>query len=167
MNEKKWKILNSILMIANGVICIMFSEKLLYALPTICGLVMVIKGLIGIVRGINNRDYASLERVGLERAIVVLLVGIGIIVRQGNALFIVGVFWGLYGLRKAADYLNEGLYRRYNNERYIRLILKAIAESVLSIILIFDPYTSIGHHVVILGVELILDSVLEMLPDNE
>lgn len=167
MNDKICKRLNSILVIANGVICIMFSEELLYLLPVICALVIVIKGAVGTVRGIQNKDHISLDSKGLEQSIVLLALGIGMLIKQEKDLFIVGIFWGLHGLKKSSEYLNEAFYNHYRKKRYFTLLLKSVVEFVLSIMLIFDPYTNIGHHVVILGIELILDSVFELLPDRE
>ena len=85
----------------------------------------------------------------------------GIIIRQSDALFIVGVFWGLEGLNKATNYLNEGLYYFTRKEKFIFPMSKAIIEFVLSSILIFDPFSKIAEHVVILGLELVLEGVSE------
>ena len=59
-----------------------------------------------------------------------IAIGIGIIIRQSDALFIVGVFWGLEGLNKATNYLNEGLYYFTRKEKFIFPMSKAIIEFV-------------------------------------
>lgn len=163
MNKKIWKKISSMMVIANGAICLAFSENLINFLPMICGVVLIFKGLIMFIQGIRDKDYDSLEGIGLERSIVILAVGIGILVKQQDALFIVGVFWGLHGLNSAASYLNEALYYRKRKGKFMHLIIEAAIEFVLSLILIFDPITNIGHHIVILGIELIIDGTFELL----
>ena len=52
-----------------------------------------------------------------------LNIAIGIFIRQNDAIFIVGVFWGLSGLNKAANYLNEALYYFYKKSLFLQIVL--------------------------------------------
>ena len=116
-----------------------------------------------LIEGIRAKDYATLEGKKFERAIVIIAIGIGIIIRQSDALFIVGVFWGLEGLNKATNYLNEGLYYFTRKEKFIFPMSKAIIEFVLSSILIFDPFLvniNLFVEVVISVIYFALDSAL-------
>lgn len=167
MKNKSLKIISSILSIANGILFIMFSEHILNYLPTISGLIMIVSGIVGFIAGIKNKDYSSIEQKGMEKSIVVFVIGVGILIRQENALFIVGIFWGLHGLVKATNYLNVALYHISRKEKFLADLCKWIVEFVLSVILIFDPFSSVGHHIVILGVEIILDTVLDLLSEGK
>ena len=120
--------ISAILIILNGVICIVNHQQIYKWIPSLCGAILLIKGII---------------------------------IRQSDALFIVGVFWGLEGLNKATNYLNEGLYYFTRKEKFIFPMSKAIIEFVLSSILIFDPFSKIAEHIVILGLELVLEGVSE------
>ena len=140
--------ISAILIILNGVICIVNHQQIYKWIPSLCGAILLIKGIIMLIEGIRANDYATLE-------------GIGIIIRQSDSLFIVGVFWGLEGLNKATNYLNEGLYYFTRKEKFIFPMSKAIIEFVLSSILIFDPFSKIAEHIVILGLELVLEGVSE------
>ncbi|MDO5516161.1 MAG: hypothetical protein Q4F66_01325 [Clostridium sp.] len=161
MKRNYWSIASSIFAILNGVICILFTEDVLNFLPTICAIAMMSIGVTRFISGLKNKDYLSLEQVDMEKSIVIFIVGIGVMIRQENALFIVGVFWGLHGLLKASNYLNEALYYMSIKEKFLVSLFKAVIELILSIILIFDPFSSIEHHIVILGVEIIMDTILE------
>ena len=147
--------ISAILIILNGVICIVNHQQIYKWIPSLCGAILLIKGIIMLIEGIRAKDYATLEGKKFERAIVIIAIGIGIIIRQSDALFIVGVFWGLEGLNKATNYLNEGLYYFTRKEKFIFPMSKAIIEFVLSSILIFDPFSKIAEHIVILGLEYI------------
>ena len=136
--------ISAILIILNGVICIVNHQQIYKWIPSLCGAILLIKGIIMLIEGIRAKEYATLEGKKIERA-----------------LFIVGVFWGLEGLNKATNYLNEGLYYFTRKEKFIFPMSKAIIEFVLSSILIFDPFSKIAEHVVILGLELVLEGVSE------
>ncbi|MDD3165719.1 MAG: DUF308 domain-containing protein [Oscillospiraceae bacterium] len=161
MKRKRLRQARAVLAIGNGVICIAFASHIYRLLPTICGLILLASGCLRLIEGIRNKDYASLEQVGMERAIVMMAVGVGVLVKQQNALFVVGVFWGLAGLRKASNFLNEALYYMYQKEKYAPELMKCILSAALSMLLIFDPFGKIGVHIVILGVEMIVDTLIE------
>lgn len=154
--------INAILIILNGIICLIFHNHILNLLPTLCALVIILEGLVQFVEGIKNKDYASLEKINLEKSIVFMAIGIGILFRQNNALFIIGIFWGLSGLSKATHSLNVTLYNIFHKEKFLLTAVKSILEFSLSLLLIFDPYHSVGHHVIILGLELLLEGCSEL-----
>ena len=161
MKVRNLDYISSSLGIINGLICIIYEDKLLPLLPWICGGILLIKGLIQFFEGYTNRDYDSLEKTNMEKSFILIAIGIGILIKRSDALFIIGMFWGLHGLTKSSNYLNLALYKFYNKDRWILILLKAIIEFVLSIILVFDPFGKLGHHITILGLELIFDGVME------
>ena len=149
MKKQIWDYISTILIIINGIICIIYHEEMIGWLPSICAIVLLIKGTIKMIEGIKEKDYASLEEKKLERSIVIIAVAIAILIQRENALVVVVIFWGLSGLNKSANYLNEAL--------------KAIIEFTLSILLIFDPLGKATEHILILGFELIIEGVFEMI----
>lgn len=164
MSKLKHRILertSAILGIVNGLICILYGEKLLVLLPFICGAILLMKGIIQCIEGIKDKDYQDLDKTNLEKSFILIAVGIGILIKRNDALFVVGMFWGLHGLIKSAGYLNVALYNFCNKERWIGLLIKAVVEFGLSLVLVFDPFGKLGHHITILGLELILDGVIE------
>lgn len=163
LKHRKLESLSAILVIANGLICITYGEKLLFLLPYICGAILLIKGIIQCIEGIKDEDYKDLNKTNLEKSFILIAVGIGILIKRSDALFVVGMFWGLYGLIKSASYLNVALYNFCNQGRWIGLLVKAILEFGLSLVLVFDPFGKIGHHITILGLELICDGAIEWL----
>ena len=167
MKKRIWDYISAILVILNGVICIFYYEEVYKLVPTICSLVLLLKGIIMMIKSIKEKDYTSLEGKKFERSIILIAIAIGIFIRQNDAIFIVGVFWGLSGLNKAANYLNEALYYFYKKEKYILIFIKSIVEFVLSFILIFDPFSKIVEHLAILGLELVLEGTLELVSLNK
>ena len=130
MKDKQLEYISSSLIILNGLICIIYGEKLLPLLPIICGGILLLKGLIQFIEGIRDKDYNSLEKTNLEKSFILIAIGAGILIKRSDALFIVGMFWGLHGLIKFANYLNIALYNFCNKEKWIIILIKAIVEFV-------------------------------------
>ena len=167
MSNKQLSKISSILLIINGLICLAFTDHVLNLLPTICGVIILIKGVIQFFQGIRDKDYASMEQVNLEKSIVSIAIGIGILIKQDEALFIVGVFWGLSGLLKSVNYFNEILYNIVNKGKYALLSVRTIVEFILSLILIFDPFKNVAHHIIILGLDLLLEGGIELIAKDK
>lgn len=163
LKNKQLECISSSLVILNGLICLIYGEKLLPLLPIICGGILLLKGLIQFIEGIINKDYNSLEKTNLEKSFISIAIGLGVLVKRSDALFIVGMFWGLHGLIKSANYLNIALYNFCNKDKWLIILIKAIVEFGLSFILIFDPFGKLGHHIVILGLELVFDGTVEFI----
>ena len=160
MKKQIWDYISTILIIINGIICIIYHEEMIGWLPSICAIVLLIKGTIKMIEGIKEKDYASLEEKKLERSIVIIAVAIAILIQRENALVVVVIFWGLSGLNKSANYLNEALY--YFSKKKGGF-LPLIIEFTLSILLIFDPLGKATEHILILGFELIIEGMFEMI----
>ncbi|MGN0973848.1 MAG: DUF308 domain-containing protein [Bacilli bacterium] len=163
LKDKQLEYISSILTILNGLICIIYGEKLLILLPIICGSILLLKGLIQFIEGIKNKDYNSLEKTNLEKSFILIAIGLGILIKRSDDLFIVGMFWGLNGLIKASNYLKVALYNFCNKEKWITILIKSIIEFGLSLMLIFNPFGKLEHHIFILGVELIFDGSIEFI----
>lgn len=163
MKRKNLNYIMCFFILINGLICVIYEEKLLPIVPVVCGVCLLIEGIIKGIEGFRGKDYLSLERMDLETGLILIVVGIGILIRGNDSLFIVGIFWGLFGLKKSAKYLNEASYNFFNKEKWKLKSIKGIIEFVLSIILIFDTFGSIGHHIMFLGVELIVIAIIEII----
>ena len=163
MNNKKLEYISAGLVVVNGMICIAYGEKLLFLLPIICGVILLIKGLIQCIEGIKDKDYKNLEKTNLEKSFILIAIGIGILIKRSDALCVVGMFWGLHGLIKSANHLNIALYNFFNKDKWIGILIKAIVEFSLSLLLVFDPFGKLGHHIIILGLELIFGGIIEFI----
>ena len=152
----------SLLLIINGIICLFNNETVLAILPMICGVIILIRGVLKLIIGIRDKDYTNLDKTNLEGSIISLAIGIGILLKQQDAISVVGIFWGLSGLVKASGSFNEVFYNLHNKKSCWLQALEGIVGLVLSIMLIFNPTGSIEHHVLLLGIELIFEGVINI-----
>ena len=159
LENRKWYKFGGFLILLVGIVCIAFPDAVYVMLPFVFGTLLLVEGLIRLIEGIKKRDYAFLEGNDLEQGAIVLAVGIGILIYQDEALFLVGGFWGLWGLMNAAKSLNVGMYHLYHKKPAGIVLLKGIIEAIISFILIFDPVTNMHHHILILGIELIFEGI--------
>lgn len=153
-----------LLMLAVGIICVTLNVHIYGWFPILFGLFMLERGLHGCYIGWKNGDAASREQKQLPISLMMVAIAIGIMVLRYDALLVAGMFWGLSGMYKSAGFLNEILYRFTHKEKYVILpILEFVIEAPLSMLLIFDPENSIEHHIIILGAQLIVYSVIGMI----
>lgn len=162
INKKNVNTLMNTLMIINGLLCLLFSHKITELLPTICGSIIVVKGLFNFIVEFKNDGHKNLENIDFEKSIISIAIGAGILFRQQDSLFLIGVFWGLEGLSHSLKLLNELFYRMHNNKKYFLLLIETVIEFALSMLLIFEPYHSVGHHIILLGLELLLESLMNI-----
>lgn len=48
---------------------------------------------------------------------VFIAIGLGVLIKRSDTLFIVGIIWGLSGLVKYDGYLNVALYKLFNRDK--------------------------------------------------
>lgn len=161
MINKHLEEFNDIILIIAGVVCLIFNSHIYEQLPIIFSLIMLERGISDIYEGYHRGDIQSLENMGLERGVMFVIVAIGIFVQGKYALFVIGVFWGLAGLLKASHHLNSFLYHLSHHEPCFKIFIELIIEVVLAMVLIFDPSNNIAHHIIILGVELIIYGIID------
>lgn len=82
-----------------------------------------------------------------------------------EAVGLMGVVWGIIGLRKAAGTIDQALRRMYRHQPALLLAAEAAIRIVLALALLFDPFEKFSSHIVLLGLELILTNV--KLPQEE
>ncbi len=155
------------IMLVNSLILLILREHVYEYLPSICGIVLMIRGIVQFLVGVEHKDYLHIEQNEIGMGLISLAMGIGIMQRQDHALFVIGVFWGMFGLRKSMQKLNVFMYKVYNSEigRLARclLIVEIAFGFIVSFLIIFDPYTNTRHHIVLLGVEMLYEGVIQLL----
>lgn len=97
--------------------------------------------------------------------IVRLWLGVAFLCAGSEAVGLMGVVWGIIGLRKAAGTIDQALRRMYRHQPALLLAVEAAIRIVLALALLFDPFEKFSSHIVLLGLELILTNV--KLPQEE
>lgn len=141
-----------------GLCCLLLPEESTMALPFVLGGLMAVSGVAGIVHAAVGRALDEERADGhaiLGKAVVMAVLG-GVILVQGHAsISFVGVMWGLLGLYKAADEIDEVVGAFKSKGRFVLKLALTVFEMVLAVLLIVSPFANIEHHVLLLGLELI------------
>ena len=129
-----------------GMCCLLIPDTVTDALPYLLGGLMAVSGAAG---------RLAEEPAVLGRAVVMCVLG-GVILVQGHAsISFVGVMWGLLGLYKAADEIDEVVHALKGRRPFALKLAFTVFEMVLAVLLIISPFANIEHHVLLLGLELI------------
>ena len=123
---------------------------------------VAVSGAAGLVYAVAHASGARAdarrlaeEPAVLGRAVVMCVLG-GVILVQGHAsISFVGVMWGLLGLYKAADEIDEVVHALKGRRPFALKLAFTVFEMVLAVLLIISPFANIEHHVLLLGLELI------------
>ena len=131
-----------------GMCCLLIPDTVTDALPYLLGGLMAVSGAAGLVYAVAHASGARAdarrlaeEPAVLGRAVVMCVLG--------------GVMWGLLGLYKAADEIDEVVHALKGRRPFALKLAFTVFEMVLAVLLIISPFANIEHHVLLLGLELI------------
>ena len=144
-----------VVLLLSGAVCILLTGQVYRALPYILGIGMVLIGVNCTVCGLWTGEYRNKETKLTAKGIVYIALGLVILHHRANADAVIGSIWGVLGLMKGSEALNEALYRLSRKESFAALAIQAVIEVVLGFLLLTDPSSAVRHHVLLLGLELL------------
>ncbi len=152
-------LLNALIFVIIGLINIICSSRLTNILPMIIGSAMILTSGIALVFNILQKEYKSLDTMESSKNIVSIILGISILFQGSNAIPFIAIIWGISGLRKGTKGLEVVLYNKIHKNKYLLELLHALFELTISILLIYDPFEKIREHLVLLGIEMVANSL--------
>lgn len=151
----KIAILAMLLIPLAGIGCLLFPQYVEAALPWLLGLPMVLSALSSIIAAVRAGKVQE-GRATLGSALVMLTLGFIVIIHGTNNTLFIGVIWGLLGLVKAAHEFDGIFHDIKNRDPFIIALAMCVFELVLAVLLILNPYANIEHHLLLLGIQLII-----------
>lgn len=142
-----------------GVLCVSITEQVQGVIPYIVGGVMVLVGLIRFITAIIRKEYRTVKTNQTASSLIFVALGIMIIVESDWAITFISIVWGILGLMEAARAFNHAFSKIAASERCIYHIIKGIVEGVLAFLLLYQPDHHITLHIVVFGIQLIIDAV--------
>lgn len=140
---------------ALGILCLFFVDFTYKLIPYIMGGFMAGTGALAITGAFLGKEYLKLETKLFSSGILVLVIGIAIIVRGGQADGLIGVAWGILGLIQGSESLNVAIYNLAHRKKWPADMLQAAVQITLALLLLVDPATKLYPHMRILGLELL------------
>lgn len=148
-----------------GALCIFFPSHVAGVLPFLLGGIMLIAGVVHGAAYLRDKRFLEDESQGIGPDIILAVMGVAFLCAGSEAVGLMGVVWGIIGLRKAAGTIDQALRRMYQHQKALLLAVEAAIRIVLALALLFDPFEKFSSHIVLLGLELILTNV--KLPQEE
>lgn len=144
-----------LIMGAVGVLCLFFVDFSYKLMPYIMGGFMAGTGALAIAGSVLSKEYLKLETKLSSSGILLLVIGIAIIVRGGQADGLIGVAWGILGLIQGSESLNVAIYNLAHKKKWPVDMFQAVVQITLALFLLVDPALKLYPHMRILGLELL------------
>ena len=138
-----------------GVVCLAAPHTVMGWLPYVLGGAMALVGAADLVVDVRRPDQGT-GRISPGMDVVLVVLGGMLAVRGEASLDAVGFMWGFFGLAKAAYELDEAFCLWRAREPMLLALGTAAFELVLGLLLVAAPLANIEHHVLLLGVELLV-----------
>ena len=138
-----------------GAACLVMPEPVAEHLPHLLGGVMLFVGTADIVTDILERN-SNPGKITVGTDVVMIVLGIVTLLNTHESLNVIAVMWGLLGLENAAAEIDESLKAHAAGHKWIAPFASGIFELVLGTMLLLAPIANLGHHVLLLGLELVV-----------
>lgn len=152
--KKTLVLIKPIIYIITGLLIIILSEKIVDYLPYVVGSIMILVNVEAIIVNIIEHDH---ENIGYKLGIIVL--GILIITAASHDFEAICVIWATISIINGGRSLMRSIFNIKKSWINILGLALAILSIVLSIFLILDPLEHVTTHIVLLGIEIILDGI--------
>lgn len=143
-----------------GIIIIVMREHMVNYLSYIAGIPMLILSIEGLIYEIISKSYKTEHnRIGEE--IIKIILSVLIIFAFNNNVEIICVIWGIIAILQAVKELSKSIYELAygQNPLYLLLLLQTIIQIIFAVLLIIEPEEHVSLHLVLLGVEMELESL--------
>ena len=117
---------------------------------------MGISGVCDIYRGVVTGEFRQADTKLTSHGISTLLLGCVILYHHRSADSIIGAIWGVIGLTKGTETLNRAICKWSSKDTFAGELIHGSIELLLGTLLLIDPLTAVGHHLFILGIELVV-----------
>ncbi len=156
---KQLKFLFRLLLPVIGIICIVFPGHVTRLLPFLLGGSMLLTGVIHIIGSMRTKAFLESAPPDPGRDLILAVMGVAFLFQGENAIGLMGITWGLIGIREAMESINETVRLFYNKERAWLSTLESALRLCLALALLFDPFEKFSFHIVLLGLELIVTNI--------
>lgn len=145
-----------------GVLCVILREQIISFLPYIFGGAVLLAGVAGISFAIINIIKTHHRQYVMAYSTLMIIFGVIFLTFSGDAidLFYIGACWGIVGAIKGGAQLAVAIEEAYSkNLNCIYSFIISIFTIAISVLLLLNPAKEVAHHVILLGIELIVVSL--------
>lgn len=153
------RFLTTLIMPVVGALCIIFPNQITKYLPFVMGGAMILLGGLHIslrfAKALQRRDRPRRTDISF----IIFVLGIVILIMGKSSVSLIGTIWGLYGLWQSCYSFHKGVMALHNREKFVMHFVICVIRLAIALLLLFDPEGEFAHHIVILGIDIIIDTV--------
>jgi uncharacterized membrane protein HdeD (DUF308 family) len=164
LSETKENYILAVLDLVIGVLCVAFSSHIGNYFSYIVGAFMALIGLGQFVFAISTKEYVYTHSNKTAVSIILMALAVMILVERESANTIIAIAWGFIGLFEGAHAFNHAFSRMARRKRFVYYLIKGLIEVVLAFLLLHDPTGHLHLHIIVFGVQLILDAITTFPP---
>lgn len=138
-----------------GICCLLIPELVEVILPYFLGGVMILAGVAGIVIIVREKQGPAGGN-SIGTSLVMIVLGCVTMFLGSQSINFIGVIWGLLSLEEAAEKFDELVHRAKDKKPFVISLIVNIVVLVLAVLLLIDPFANFEHHLIILGLQLII-----------
>ena len=104
--------------------------------------------IAGVMHGgayLRNKRFLEGESQGLGPDVVLVVMGVAFLCAGSEAIGLMGVVWGIIGLRKASGTIDQVLRQMYQHQPAILLIVEAVIRIILALALYLLRLKNLRH----------------------
>lgn len=146
----------AVIFIIVGLLFLLVTNHMYAVFPYIAGTFLLLIGSFDVVRGIKTQEYRDAETKLLANGVVYVILGLVILYHRNDSEYMIGALWGVLGILKSSEALNISLHQMYLKKQFHKELIRAIIELLLGVLLLLDARASLKHHIILLGIELLL-----------
>lgn len=171
--KKIYCIFKSIIFISAAILIFIFSESFIIDdfknLPILVGSIMCYYGLEAVVKILINKNIKQ-EAMNFFNGEITILLGIIVLTRIGkmsDSIVIVGILWAVWAIMRESEEIFVKVVKIWDHKiiAFINL-LESLVVIYFSVSLMLNPIEHhIFVHVILLGIELILEILFELYID--
>ena len=164
LKDLKWNaIIGALIMIATGIILIIFPSVSLSVLATIVGVGAICAGLFSIIRFFTYDLKESFYRNDFLIGIVVLTIGILILFKPAIFISIIPFVLGIVIMFSSFSKLQDGITaKRLGYPNHMLYIILALVDCVFGLIVLFNPFEAATILFIIIGLGLVYSGVSDL-----
>ena len=130
-----------------GALCIFFPSHVAGVLPFLLGGIMLIAGIVHGAAYLRDKRFLEDEPQGIGPDIILAVMGVAFLCAGSEAVGLMGVVWGIIGLRKAAGTIDQALRRMYRHQPALLLATEAAIRIVLALFGVFRWFGDFLPHI--------------------
>lgn len=159
---KIYRIISAVLYVILGILVIIFRDMWVDYLHYVVGAPTLILALHSLYIDLLTKSYKDMHnRIGYD--IARIAISCIIIFVYKDSMYIACVLWGMLAIFNASFLLSKAFYLMHKKSYFLFSLILSVSEITFAILLIIDPMEHVMFHIILLGVEFILDAIRNVL----